>query len=260
MKDDFGDRMKGYEAVTDFRLPCLTPVVVRVDGRAFHTLTKKLKKPFDSLFCNVMRATMKDLCEELPNVRFAYVQSDEISLVMLEREVRSEAWFSNRLQKIVSLTAALATRHFLKNFNLIRHSYSSAIDWSKYDGLFDRAVFDCRAFPVPERDVCNYFIWRQMDCSRNAVLSAGQALIGKKAMHGMNTKQVRSALAEKGIDYETEFPVSVRLGSACYRVPVEVKTDKGTCMRMKYEVDTDIPEFKDNRAFIEDHMGISDSK
>lgn len=263
MKDDFGNRMKGYEAVTDMRLPGLTPVVVRVDGKCFHTLTKKLDKPFDRIFNSAMELTMRDLCEKLPNVRFAYVQSDEISLVMLERDIRSESWFGNRLQKIVSLTAAYATASF-------RARLSAAMTEAAPEGAANRcgavmnyaplvedAVFDCRAFPVPEKDVCNYFIWRQQDCLRNAIQAAGQVYVGKKELHGMSSDGIIAALKEKGLDFSLYFSVRERLGAACYRIPVKVGPG-GICTRMKFWTDANIPLFWDDREFIEEHMGMGD--
>lgn len=268
MKDDFGNRMKAYEAVTDMRLPGLTPVIVRVDGKCFHTLTKKLKKPFDPIFNEVMELTMLGLCERLPNVRFAYVQSDEISLVMLERNVHSESWFGNRLQKIASLTASYATKLFTYKLSssLVRNGImneDNMEEWddSEYVGLLDDAVFDCRAFPVPERDVCNYFIWRQQDCLRNAIQGAGQAYIGKKELHGMNSNEIIASLKEKGYAF-SDFSARERLGAACYQVMTMVGTPQkggiGFTNRKKYRIDANIPLFRENREFIEKHMELED--
>ena len=38
-----------------------------------------------------------------------------------------------------------------------------------------RVTFDARIFSIPERDVVNYFVWRQKDCLRNSVLSKASA-------------------------------------------------------------------------------------
>lgn len=42
-------RMKKYEAVSKNVLMRRTPVIIRVDGRAFHTFTKGFQKPFDEV-------------------------------------------------------------------------------------------------------------------------------------------------------------------------------------------------------------------
>jgi len=38
MKDDLGNRMKRYEAPTQGVLQPRTPAIIRVDGKAFHSL------------------------------------------------------------------------------------------------------------------------------------------------------------------------------------------------------------------------------
>ena len=52
-KDTLGDRMKGYENAYRFYLPRRMPVIIRIDGRAFHTFTRGLQKPFDSRFVEI---------------------------------------------------------------------------------------------------------------------------------------------------------------------------------------------------------------
>ena len=46
-KDSLGDRMKTYEGVTRNYLTRRIPVIIRVDGKAFHSFTKGFQKPFD---------------------------------------------------------------------------------------------------------------------------------------------------------------------------------------------------------------------
>lgn len=36
-----GDRFKQYEAVSAWTLPRRVPVILRIDGRAFHTITRR---------------------------------------------------------------------------------------------------------------------------------------------------------------------------------------------------------------------------
>ena len=47
--DSLGDRMKGYENISRFYLTRRSPVIIRVDGKAFHTFTRGLKRPFDDI-------------------------------------------------------------------------------------------------------------------------------------------------------------------------------------------------------------------
>ena len=50
MRDDLGKRMKEfYEQISKTRLMRRTPVALRIDGKAFHTFTRGMKKPFDNI-------------------------------------------------------------------------------------------------------------------------------------------------------------------------------------------------------------------
>lgn len=85
------ERMKEYEYVTRTYLTRRTPAIIRVDGRAFHSFTKGLKKPFDYVLCNAMQETMKELCRSIQGCVLGYTQSDEISLMAPQGEERPSA-------------------------------------------------------------------------------------------------------------------------------------------------------------------------
>ena len=58
MHDELGDRMKGqYEDRTRVLLPRRTYTIIRVDGKAFHTLTRGCQKPFDRSLMETMDKT-----------------------------------------------------------------------------------------------------------------------------------------------------------------------------------------------------------
>lgn len=62
--DSLGDRMKNYyENITRAYLPKKTYTIIRLDGKAFHTFTKKFKRPYDEIFSNMMNITAQYLCE-----------------------------------------------------------------------------------------------------------------------------------------------------------------------------------------------------
>lgn len=104
-----GDRMKAYEAAHRIVLPRRMPVIIRVDGKGFHRWTRHCARPFDSNLIEVMNIAAVELCEEVQGTRLAYVQSDEISLLVHGYETHeSQPWFDNQLQKIVSVAAAIA--------------------------------------------------------------------------------------------------------------------------------------------------------
>lgn len=114
MKNDaFGNRMKEYEAKYDIRLEKKVPVLIRIDGRAFHTWTKGLNKPFDEIFVSAMQLTLRALCEDIQGCIFGYAQSDEITLVLADYQTpETSAWFDYRLEKMCAVAASLATKHF----------------------------------------------------------------------------------------------------------------------------------------------------
>ena len=84
MIDALGERMKRYELTSKGYLTRKIPVIVRVDGKAFHALTQSFEKPFDKVLLKVMALTMKDLCREVQGCVFGYTQSDEITLVLTD--------------------------------------------------------------------------------------------------------------------------------------------------------------------------------
>lgn len=111
-KDDFGNRMKSYENGNKNFLENKKPVIVRLDGRAFHTYTKTLDKPFDKSFQNAMIKSSIEVASQMENFRFGYTQSDEVSFLMLETNDESQSWFNNNQQKISTISASLMTSYF----------------------------------------------------------------------------------------------------------------------------------------------------
>ena len=117
-KDSLGDRMKeNYENRSKTYLTRRTPVIIRLDGKAFHTFTRGMKKPYDEIFHNTMNATMKYLCENIQGCKLGYTQSDEITLLLTDYDtLTTSAWFDYNVQKICSVSASMATMAFNKFF------------------------------------------------------------------------------------------------------------------------------------------------
>ena len=118
IKDALGDRMKKYyEEVSKTRLVRRMPVIIRLDGKAFHTFTRGFKKPYDQVLGNSMVRTMEYLCQNIQGCIFGYTQSDEITLVLVDyKNLNSAAWFDYQVQKIVSVSAGMASMYFNKIF------------------------------------------------------------------------------------------------------------------------------------------------
>jgi len=186
------ERIRGYEDAYRIKLPRRTPLIIRVDGRAFHTLTRGLVEPWDVDFACTMDKVASDLLREVSGAKVAYVQSDEITLLVTDYDTyETQPWFDKGLQKIVSVSASIATRSF--NTRMSYYSDSPRDEKRIYaDKAY--ATFDSRAFVVPREEVCNVFVDRQQDCIRNSILNLGQTIIGKKAIHEMSCEDIKNTL------------------------------------------------------------------
>lgn len=199
-------RMRRYKAVTDTHLIQRTPVIIQIDGRAFHTLTRGLKKPFDPVLMATMRETAKYLCKNIQGCVLAYTQSDEINLLLIDYEkLETSPWFDNRVQKLASVAASMATNHFNQKFkelvkmigrkhNSPNHSYDRA--------LLRGAEFAACAFNLPREEVTNFFNWRQQDAIRNSIQMTGQAYFSQSELEGKcNQEIIEMLLQQKNIDW-----------------------------------------------------------
>jgi tRNA(His) 5'-end guanylyltransferase len=166
-----------YEDCYRIKLPSKMPLIIRIDGCHFHSYTKKCKKPVDENLVECMNETAKYLCKNVHGTKLAYIQSDEISLLLTNFDKQNtQSYFDNNLQKIVSVTASLAS------------SYFTSIS-SKIFGDIKLAQFDSRAFVLPKEEVNNYFIFRQQDAIRNSVQMLARSIFPHKECQNKNCKQ-----------------------------------------------------------------------
>jgi tRNA(His) guanylyltransferase len=198
MKDALGDRMKEYyENRFRFKLPRRTYTIIRIDGKSFHTYTKGLKRPFDSELMEDMDETTKYLCKNIQGAKFGYVQSDEISILITDfDDLQTDMWFDGNIQKMVSVSASMATSKFnqLRLERILKNS-------EKIDKL-KLAEFDARVFQIPYHvEVENYFIWRQQDASKNSISSVALSLYSHKELEGKNSTQKQEMIFQKGINW-----------------------------------------------------------
>lgn len=267
-KDSLGDRMKKYESVTRNYLTCKTPVIIRLDGKAFHSFTKGFQKPFDMVLMETMWQTTKNLCENIMNCKIGYTQSDEISLLLVDYDnSQTQPWFENNIQKMVSVSASMATLAFNKVFNKAVKSTKDDFDfqaWATQDEItymntleskINTAMFDARVFQLPKEEVNNYFIWRQQDSTRNAIQMVAQANCSHKSLQGLSCNQIQEKLfQEKGINFD-KLPTYQKRG-ACLTKEKYIKPCGGNgrfrseVERSRWKVDKDIPIFTQDREYI----------
>lgn len=285
-RSSIGTRMKSYE---DVQKTCLTrrmPVIIRVDGNAFHTFTRGFDRPFDSIITEVMQRTMKYMCENISGCVLGYTQSDEITLLLIDyKKKNQDAWFGYVKRKVETISASMATMAFNEAFadvltekmteeiakaknneeiNNIKNHY-----W-KYMKKCGKAMFDSRAFNVPEFEVVNEFIWRQQDCTRNSIQSVGHANFSDKRMHKKNMSEIQDMLMlEKGINWN-DFPIFLKRGSCCFKedyfIPedelpenhrnnlkprtLDPDEDEYGVWRSRWVIDKEIPIFTQNKKYV----------
>lgn len=200
MTDPLGDRMKLYEQATRHVLPRRTYTLIRVDGRAFHSYLRGAQRPYDFAFMADMDATAIALCEEISGTAFAYVQSDEISLLVTDfASNQTEPWFGGVIQKIVSLAAATAS-----------------VTMTRRRG--DAVAFDARVWTIPDPvEVANYFVWRQRDAVRNSISMAAQSKFSPRQLHGVNGGQMQEMLwSQHNINWN-DYPDGCKRGRVIVR-------------------------------------------
>jgi tRNA(His) 5'-end guanylyltransferase len=225
-KDSIGDRMKEfYENRTRILLPRRTYTIIRIDGKAFHTYTKGLERPFDSKLVNDMDETACYLCKNIQGAKFAFVQSDEISILLTDFEgITTDAWFDGNIQKIVSISASLATA----KFNELR---SGKI-----------ALFDSRVFTIPSfMEVENYFIWRQQDTVRNSISAVAQSMFSHKELENKSTNEMQEMCFQKGVNWD-DFVGKLKRG----RLIIKQDYEKEGVSRTKW-VSVEPPTFTQER-------------
>lgn len=250
MKDNLGNRMKeNYENRAKTKLLRRTPVIIRLDGKAFHTFTKEFNKPFDEILTLTMQKTMLALCKLVQGCVLGYTQSDEITLVLTDyTKLETSAWFDYDIQKVCSVSASIATLAFNRCFlNEIQKKYKSISELTAsvyYQAWLKGALFDARCFNIPKEEVTNCLLWRQQDATRNSINAVGQAYFSHRELQGLNVNQIQDKLfKEKGINWN-DLPIYLKRGSCCIKQEInELST---------WVIDNYIPIFKeDGRNYIE---------
>ena len=219
-KDSLGCRMKDYENIMKNYLDESLPVIIRLDMRAGHSFCKKFERPFDTVFSMGMQGAAEMLVEKVPGCRLAYVQSDEISLVLngVNENGEHHIMFDGAVEKLVSVTASIATLGFNKTFADFVEAYkSNGADVSVYEAKLWEAQFDSRAFNLPNtEEVRNYLMWRIMDARRNSVSMIGRSKFTQKQLNNKSCAEVTEMLAEAGCSIES-YPRKDRFGKMIVR-------------------------------------------
>ena len=281
---DLANRMKEYEKRNQYYLQKRTPVAIRVDGRSFHTFTKGFQRPFDDVLIKTMQETAKYMCENIQGAKFAYVQSDEITIILTDYDtLETDCWFNYRTDKLCSIAASMATMIFNKIFkenveNFIEEGGAFSLAQLNYNqmkmepylkAIEKGAMFDARCFNIPKEEVTNLIYWRQLDATRNSIQMVGQANFSHKELQNKSCNDIQDMLHEqKGINWN-DYPTVYKRGTACIKnrkiieyldeFKVIAKLMDSTKTENSWIIDTEMPILKgENRAYVDDLVYIGE--
>ena len=233
-----GCLMKEYESCYDLRMPPQMPIIIRIDGNSFHSWTKRtgVERPFDERLTKLMAETTRHLCENISDCVFGYTQSDEISLLISHmRSPFTESWFGRRLEKILSISASVATYYFNVN--------------NPFD-IKIPAYFDARAFSIPETQVKRYFIWRQKDAVKNSLFSLARSFYSHEKLVGASRDVLHEMCFLKGQNW-AHLPVARKRGVGVYKREILVETGQKPTYRNRLFIDYNIPTFTNTDKFFD---------
>lgn len=266
--DELGTRMKTYyEGIPQTKLMRRTPVIIRIDGKAFHTFTRGFRRPFDDLLMSAMQRTTKYLCENIQGCVFGYTQSDEISLVLIDYQTfTTNAWFDYEVQKLCSIAASMATMRFNKVFSALVDEYKtlpnvSGVQANWYSAAVERgAMFDARCFNIPKEEVTNCIYWRQLDATRNSIQMVGQANFSHNELQNKTCNEIQEMLHEQKDINWNDYPAFCKRGAAVVKKMVECGEDEwGSTAREKWIIDLNMPQLKgDDRRYLDELIMVGE--
>jgi len=201
--NDLGDRMKGYENSSKLYLTKGVPVILRIDGVAFHTFTRGFDRPFDQLIMDSMVNTTRTIAKKIQGFKCAYTQSDEVSILITDYDtIETCGWFNYSKSKIESVTAGLMSSYFQND------KFKEKTNTTPY--------FDCRAFSVPREDVINYFLWRAKDWERNSLSMYCSSFFSHKQLNKKNRSQQHEMLHGIGKNWTNDLTNQQKNGTMVF--------------------------------------------
>lgn len=234
MRDLLGDRIKRYEGVSNFKLLPKSPLFIRIDGRAFHTFTRGLNKPFSQILIKCMVHAAQNTAKEMAGFKLAYVQSDEATFMITDTDTfETQGWFDYELSKVVSISASAFTAYFN------RYWAEQMTFRDVHEHKPKLAMFDSRAFTVPVEDAPNVFVWRQRDWERNSVQMLARSYFSHKECEGKKIPDLHKMLYNKGISWDNLMP-ELKHGTFIMPRNDVVRHDKVTYDQIKEMIDGDI--------------------
>lgn len=238
------DRIDSYQAASDYKLLARLPIIIIINGRSSSKLTQLLDKPYCAKFSECILSTTLRLCSEVEGTLFGYQFNDEIILVVRnDQHPDTLPWYDNRLQKICSVTSAIATMHF--------NDCASSISLN----LTGDPIFTSQVFVVPTiGEAINTIIYKQQQNFHNSIQFACFYELIKKhdknyikdLLTGLSVDEKIDLLKQEcKVDFNS-YPVSFRRGTSCYKVP---KIVDGTT-KHKWFLNPEPPIFTKDQSFL----------
>lgn len=237
--NELADNMKRMEKAESTKLDVNKTIVIRLDMRSGGSFVKGLNKPFDDSFSEAMEHTAKELAKQVQGAQLVYFGSDEITILLFKNKVKKEftPFFEGKLQKTVSLTAAIATAEFNKAWlEIINKTKDSDYKEILQRKLFN-ARFDSRAFNIEGEinEALSSIWWRMKDVSRNSVQMLGRKYFSQKQLQNISTRQLEDMLKEINHDWNKEVRTVNKYGNLFIR---EAYLGKGYNPKIKEFVET----------------------
>lgn len=243
------DSCKTFQKIYDYKLIPQSYVIFHLDGKNFSRFCKRFNKPYDDDFIFMMNETALFLCTKIPNIKIGYVQSDEITLFYDSHksylmDKSNNDWFNNRICKLCSIAASLATSKFTSLL------YNYYIDKTNIDNINNSALkniinsipliqFDCKVWNVPEfMEVYNWFTFRQIDCIRNSKQMLAQKYFSnKELLHKSTNEQIKEVKEKFNINWETDFDDGKKFGRIISKKPITINNNGQEIIRFKFICD-----------------------
>ena len=271
--------MKELEIYSNLKISKSNPIIIRLDGRNFHSLSNDLNfiKPYDPRFAKAMSGVCTDIFKEF-SPRFIYSFSDEISILL------NELPFNGRVEKIDSVFASMAssslTTRLLREYNIDNDKLfdvdESNLDFERFKNImgikeesrddfltYSKPIsFDSRIIPISPQEIPEYFKWRQDESWRNCINSYGRwalkseypADVAASKLFGLNLNEIKDILEEKNIQFD-DIDTWKKRGFAIYKNINTIKKydkqlDKDVVEKRKYLYrDFSLPKF-DRQFFV----------
>lgn len=238
------DRISTYQSITDYKLLPRVPIIIIINGRGFSKVTQLLDKPHCVKFTEAIMSTMLCLCTEIEGAIFAYQHNDEIVIVAHnDQNIETNVWFNGSIQKICSVTSAIATMHF--NECALRLQLN----------MTGNPIFTSQVFVVPTiGEVNNTLIFKQQQnfhtsiqsaCLYNLLETYNKDEI-KNMLNGLSIDEKINLLDQEAHIKFNNYSSAFRRGTACYKAPKIVNG----IMKNKWHFNNDLPIFTKDTSFL----------